>query len=83
MVFDYWIFVLNSLFLGICNSTEVDRMLNGTQEQPHLLLRFNTLTNHQWNTSPTVQFLIHDGRYREFLIDNVFSRIIFREFKES
>jgi hypothetical protein len=65
-------FYLNSLFLGICNSIEVDRMLNGTQEQPHLLLRFNTLTNHQWNANPTVQFLIHDGRYREFRICRVF-----------
>lgn len=50
------------LFLGICNSTEVDRMLHGTPDQPHLLLRFNSLTEHQWNTHPTVQFIVHDGR---------------------
>jgi hypothetical protein len=37
-------------------------MLFGTQEQPHLLLRFNSLTNHQWNANPIVQFTIHDGR---------------------
>jgi len=41
-------------------------MLNGTREQPHFLLRFNTLTNHQWNANPNVQFIIHDGRQRKF-----------------
>ena len=43
-------------------STEVDRMLHGTLNQPHLLLRFNTLIDHQSNTSPIVQFVIHDGK---------------------
>lgn len=39
-------------------------MLDGTRDQPHMLLRFNTFTNHQWNTNPTVQFIIHDGRHQ-------------------
>ncbi len=56
------------LFLGICNSIEVDRMLHGTQEQPHMLLRFNTLTNHQWNANVIVQFIIHDGRHMKNIL---------------
>jgi hypothetical protein len=43
-------------------------MLSGTPKQPHLLLRFNTLSNHQWNTNAIVQFIIHDGRDFEFRI---------------
>ncbi|CAF0873749.1 unnamed protein product [Adineta steineri] len=59
----------DSLFLGICNSTEVDKMLNGTREEPHLLLRFNTLTNHQWNSNAIVQFIIHDGNLKRASFD--------------
>ncbi|CAF4631911.1 unnamed protein product, partial [Rotaria sp. Silwood2] len=53
----------DSLFLGICNGLEVDKLLNGTQEQPHLLLRFNTLIHHQWNSNAMVHFIVHDGRH--------------------
>jgi hypothetical protein len=56
----------DSLFLGICNSIDVDSMLYGTREQPHMLLRFNTCTNHQWNRNPTVQFIIHDSKSKTF-----------------
>lgn len=59
----------DGLFLGICDSMEVDKMLNGTREHPQLLLRFNTLTNHQWNTNPTVQLIIHDGDLKRASFD--------------
>ncbi|CAF1212523.1 unnamed protein product [Rotaria sordida] len=59
----------DSLFLGICNGIEVDKMLNGTREQPHLLLRFNTLMRHQWNANVIVHFIVHDGHLRRASFD--------------
>ncbi|CAF1455081.1 unnamed protein product [Rotaria sp. Silwood1] len=59
----------DSLFLGICNGMEVDKLLNGTQEQPHLLLRFNTLLHHQWNSNVNVHFIVHDGHLKRASFD--------------
>jgi hypothetical protein len=62
-------FCFDSLFLGICNSIEVDSMLCGTHDQPHLLLRFNTCMNHQWNANAVIQFIIHDGKHRNLIFE--------------
>ena len=43
-------------------------MLRGTREQPHLLLRFNSVADHQWNTNSIVQFIVHDGGHKNFSI---------------
>ncbi|CAF0838540.1 unnamed protein product [Rotaria sordida] len=50
------------LFLGICNKTKVDKSLLGTPEEPQMLLRFNDLWNHQYNESPEVRCIIHNGK---------------------
>ncbi|CAF3998029.1 unnamed protein product [Rotaria magnacalcarata] len=59
----------DGLFLGICDSTDVDKMLNGTQQEPHLLLRFNNVLSHHWNANPTVNCIIHDGFLRKASFD--------------
>ncbi|CAF1258225.1 unnamed protein product [Adineta ricciae] len=45
---------------GICDST-IDRELNGTREQPHILLRFHTLTNRLSTQQASVRYLVHNG----------------------
>jgi hypothetical protein len=54
--------LLFSLFLGICDST-LDQRLHGTREQPHILLRFNTLSTHHAIQHPSVRFIVHNGLY--------------------
>lgn len=68
----YLIYFFDSLFLGICDTAEVDQLLNGTQEQPHLLLRFNHVISHHWNINVVVHFIIHDGKDK---IYNIFTLI--------
>ncbi|CAF1004233.1 unnamed protein product [Adineta ricciae] len=48
------------LFLGICDSA-IDQVLSGTREQPHILLRFNTLTNRLLTQQTSVRYLVHNG----------------------
>lgn len=54
-------------------------MLHGTVDRPHLLLRFNTVIDHQSNTNPIVQFVVHDGKDGCFMIHNV---CVSRKFEE-
>ena len=58
----FLVFIYYSLFLGICNST-LDQQLHGTREQPHILLRFNSLLKHQSTQNASVRFIVHNGLY--------------------
>ncbi|CAF0767474.1 unnamed protein product [Adineta ricciae] len=60
----------DGLFLGICDSLDFDRSLEGTREQPQLLLRFNTLVKHQWNSNAVMRCIIHDGELRRASFDS-------------
>ncbi|UJR22443.1 hypothetical protein I4U23_025503 [Adineta vaga] len=51
----------DGLFLGICNSA-LDQNLHGTREEPHILLRFNTLSTHQSIQHASVRFIVHNGQ---------------------
>ncbi|CAF1038285.1 unnamed protein product [Adineta ricciae] len=51
----------DGLFLGICNSA-VDQCLRGTGEEPHILLRLNTLATHQPVQHASVRFIVHNGQ---------------------
>ncbi|CAF4348914.1 unnamed protein product, partial [Adineta steineri] len=52
----------DGLFLGICDSA-LDQQLNGTREEPHILLRFNSLLTHQPTQHASVRFIVHNGFY--------------------
>ncbi|CAF3745324.1 unnamed protein product [Rotaria sordida] len=51
----------DGLFLGICNNA-LDQQLHGTQQQPHMLLRFNSLIEHQSTQNASIRFIIHNGQ---------------------
>ncbi|CAF1016842.1 unnamed protein product [Adineta steineri] len=51
----------DGLFLGICDSA-LDQQLNGTREEPHILLRFNSLLTHQPTQHASVRFIVHNGQ---------------------
>ncbi|UJR26645.1 hypothetical protein I4U23_007962 [Adineta vaga] len=50
----------DNLFLGIYNSI-VDQLLNGSREQLHILLRFDTLAEHQSTQQASVRYIVHNG----------------------
>ncbi|CAF1089228.1 unnamed protein product [Rotaria sp. Silwood1] len=52
----------DNLFLGICNSA-IDNEINGTRDELQILLRFNTLTEHQSTQSASVRYIVHNGCY--------------------
>jgi hypothetical protein len=37
--------------------------MNGTAEQHQILLRFNSLAEHQSSQQASVRYIVHDGRY--------------------
>ncbi|CAF1180560.1 unnamed protein product [Adineta steineri] len=51
----------DGLFLGICDSA-LDQQLHGTREEPHILLRFNSLLTHQPTQHASVRFIVHNGQ---------------------
>lgn len=54
--------LFSSLFLGICDSHDLDRRLRGTTDRPDLLLRLNSLANDQCSNHTTLQLAVHDGK---------------------
>jgi hypothetical protein len=57
-----YLFILRSLFIGICDNSEVDTMIMGTLEKPHILLRFEDLLTQPLDESPEIRWIIHNGR---------------------
>ncbi|CAF3638850.1 unnamed protein product [Rotaria sp. Silwood1] len=51
----------DGLFLGICDNT-FDQQLHGTRQRPHMLLRFNSLTEHRSIQNASVRFIVHNGQ---------------------
>ncbi|CAF3490473.1 unnamed protein product [Rotaria sordida] len=51
----------DNLFLGICNST-IDKEMNGTRDELQILLRFNSLAEHQSTQSASVRYIVHNGQ---------------------
>ena len=48
------------LFRGICDGS-IDKQLRGTRDQPKVLLRFNTLVEHQPTQQAAVHYIAHNG----------------------
>ncbi|CAF3080470.1 unnamed protein product [Rotaria socialis] len=46
---------------GICDKA-LDQQLHGTRQQPHILIRFNSLTEHQSVQSASIKFIVHNGQ---------------------
>ena len=53
----------DSLFLGI-EDPAADLKLEGTKDQPHLHMRFNTLDKQEATTGATVRYIVHPGNLR-------------------
>ncbi|CAF3080742.1 unnamed protein product [Rotaria sp. Silwood2] len=51
----------DGLFLGINNNT-LDQQLHGTRQRPHMLFRFNSLTDHHSTQHASVRFIVHNGQ---------------------
>ena len=51
---------ISSLFLGICNSA-IDQEIIGTQDHLQILLRFDTLAEHQPTQQASVRYIVHNG----------------------
>ncbi|CAF3765854.1 unnamed protein product [Rotaria socialis] len=51
----------DGLFLSICDKA-LDQQLHGTRQQPHILIRFNSLTEHQSVQSASIKFIVHNGQ---------------------
>jgi hypothetical protein len=41
----------------------LDQQLQGTREQPHILLRFNSVSRHQATRHASIRFIVHNGSY--------------------
>ena len=53
----YFIF---SLFLGICNSA-IDEEIIGSKDELQILLRFDSLAEHQSTQQASVRYIVHNG----------------------
>jgi len=51
---------LISLFLGICDS-KIDNTINGTRDQPVILLRFDPIVEHLSCQQASVRYIVHNG----------------------
>ncbi|CAF2136907.1 unnamed protein product [Rotaria magnacalcarata] len=51
----------DGLFLSICDKA-LDQQLHGTRQQPHILIRFNSLAEHQSVQSASIKFIVHNGQ---------------------
>ncbi|CAF4245922.1 unnamed protein product [Rotaria sp. Silwood2] len=50
---------IHNLFLGICDSA-IDKEINGTRNELQILLRFNSLAEHQSTHSASVRYIVHN-----------------------